>query len=348
MTCADFRVDATAAVAVGKVGGTDHPLWVELPVDMGPELKHLRYFVAVAEDLSFSRAARRLYVSQQALSRIIQQLEHQLGVKLFERTTRSVRLTSAGQAMLGPARQSIAAAEDALKTAQRAGSGGYQRSLRVDISSSGLQTGAVLLRHFRQLHPQIPVLQIEEGVTRGLVALQEGRLDVLLGLATHCPIEIAAEVIRRETVVLGTAADHPLADLEVVPVARLADFELLLPTEEAAVEWVEFVAQFCRQAGIRVRRWPGVTYGSHGAADVLRERLCVTPTTRWHEPPADLVFRPLVEPVPVFSWAMMIAPAVENTPQVKAFVECARLVAKQYDWLLPRQDDMFREADATS
>jgi DNA-binding MarR family transcriptional regulator len=70
-----------------------------------PELRHLRYFVAVAEELNFSAAARREFVSQQALSRIIQQLEAELGVLLFERTSRSVRLTPAGEAMLAAARR---------------------------------------------------------------------------------------------------------------------------------------------------------------------------------------------------------------------------------------------------
>ncbi|MFD0688714.1 LysR family transcriptional regulator [Actinomadura fibrosa] len=300
---------------------------------MGPELKQLRYFVAVAEDLSFSVAARRSHVSQQALSRIIQQLEQQLGVRLFERTTRTVRLTPAGAAMLGPARQSIAAAENAVNAARRADDGDYQRALRIDISSSGLQTGAVLLRHFRRRHPQIPLWQVEEGVDRGLTALREGRLDVLLGLATHCPIDIPAEVIRREPVVLGMTATHPLAQLDAVPVARLADQELLLPADETAIEWVEFVAQFCRRAGIGVRRWPGVTHGSSGAADAVREAGCVVPTNRWNDPPADLVFRPLVDPVPVFDWAIMSAPGSENAARVKSFVECARDVAAKSDWL---------------
>lgn len=88
---------------------------------MSLELKHLRYFVAVADELSFSAAARRLYVSQQAISRVIQQLERALGVRLFERTTRSVRLTAAGSALYPSAERSIAAAEEAFEAARRAG-----------------------------------------------------------------------------------------------------------------------------------------------------------------------------------------------------------------------------------
>jgi DNA-binding transcriptional LysR family regulator len=300
---------------------------------MSPELKHLRYFVAVAEELSFSAAARRLYLSQQALSRIIQQLEQDLGVKLFERTTRSVRLTPAGEATLGPARRALAAAEDAVDAARRAGRGAHPPVLRVDISSSGIETGAMIMRRFRRDHPDIAVRHVEDGVPTGLVALQENRLDVLLGLATYCPLDVSAEVVRLEPVVLGMARDHPLAALPAVPVARLTDVDLLLPSDRAAVEWVEFVASFCRQAGARFRRWPGVTRGSQGAAEVVRDGACVVPTARWTDPPPDLVFRPLVEPTPILSWALMTAG--DSSGQVDALLESARAVSAESGWLQP-------------
>jgi DNA-binding transcriptional LysR family regulator len=112
---------------------------------MAAELRHLRCFVAVAEDVSFSVAARRLYLSQQALSRIVQQLEREIGTKLFDRTTRSVQLTPAGEAMLTSARQSIAAAGRAVEQARRVGRGEPIRRLRIDVSSGGLETGALVL-----------------------------------------------------------------------------------------------------------------------------------------------------------------------------------------------------------
>jgi DNA-binding transcriptional LysR family regulator len=99
---------------------------------VNPELKHLRYFVAVAEELSFAAAARRLYVSQQALSRDIQQYERQLGVRLFDRTTRTVRLTASGDALYGSAKRSIQVAEQAFDTARRAAHGDRDRPPRVD------------------------------------------------------------------------------------------------------------------------------------------------------------------------------------------------------------------------
>jgi DNA-binding transcriptional LysR family regulator len=296
-----------------------------------PELKHMRYFVAVAEELNFSAAARRLYVSQQALSRVIQQFERELGVQLFERTTRSVRLTRAGDALLESAKRSISAAEEAFETARRAESGAGGRVLRVDISSSGLETGASVLRRLRRDHPDICVHQVEQGVPRGLVALREGRLDALFGLATYCPPEIQAEVIRREPVLVGMAADHPLANLDAVPVARLADYDLLLPSDEDAAEWVEFVRLFCGQAGVRPRRWPGSTHGAAAHAEVLREAGCVVPTPAWTEPPSDLVFRPLVAPAPVLTWSIMTVDQ-EGRADVDTLRRCARAVGAECGW----------------
>ncbi|WP_433443023.1 LysR family transcriptional regulator [Nonomuraea sp. CA-141351] len=291
---------------------------------MNAELKHLRYFVAVAEELNFSAAARRLYVSQQALSRVIQQLERELGVRLFDRTTRSVRLTRAGEALLESAGRSITAVQHAFDAARQAAQDGQGRPLRVDISSSGLETGARILRRLRREHPRIRVHQVEDGVPRGLAALRDGRLDMLLGLSTHCPPEVRAEVIRREPVLVGMAAGHPLARLDAVPVAMLADVELLLPSDEAAIEWVEFVRSFCRQAQVKPSRWPGATHGSAANAEVLRETGCVVPTATWADPPGDLVFRPLVEPTPILEWSMMTARSTTPRPETETLLTCAR------------------------
>jgi DNA-binding transcriptional LysR family regulator len=300
---------------------------------MSAELRHLRCFVAVAEDLSFSAAARRLYLSQQALSRIVQQLEREVGVKLFDRTTRAVQLTPAGEAMLASARQSIAAATNAVEQARRVGRGEPVQRLRIDTSSAGLETGALVLRRLRRDQPRLPVEQVEDGVPRGLVNLQNGRLDALLGLATHCPVHVPSEVIRREPVLIGMAADHPLARLDVVPVAELADLELLLPSPEAATEWIELVEQFCDEAGVTPRRWPGVTHGQVAATEVLREHACVVPTPTWADPPTGLVFRPLVDPDPVLTWSLMTTPDSQDRPELDALQQCARAVVNEHDWL---------------
>jgi DNA-binding transcriptional LysR family regulator len=300
---------------------------------MSPELRYLRYFLAVAEELSFSAAARRLHVSQQALSRAIRQLERELGVSLFHRTTHCVALTTTGAALVPWARRSAVAAGDAFATARRAGRGGHGPAVRVDLSWDNLRTGALILRQLRREHPRLPVEQVLDGVPRGIEALQDGRLDALLGLATHCPPELTAELVRLEPVLLGMAAGHELARHQAVPVELLADTSLLLPADDSAIEWVEFVRFFCAQAGVVARRWPGTaTCGSAAAAEVIRDGACVVPTLEWYEPPDDLVFRPLVAPIPLFPWSIMTFPQAPGQPGTAALLMAARAVQLVHGW----------------
>lgn len=302
---------------------------------MSPELRHLRSFLALAEELNFSAAADRLFVSQQSLSRTIQQLERELGTELFTRTTRSVELTPAGAAMLGSAAQAASAADDATEIARRVGRGEASHPLRVDISSGGLETGATLVRRLRREQPELVVEQAEHGVAHGLRLLREGRLDVLLGITGRVPREIRTELIRREPVMLGMTERHPFARLNPVPVSALADVELLLPSEESAPEWLDLVAAFCREAGVTARRWPGVTHGSVAAAEVVREGRCVVPTARWLDPPAGVVFRRLTDPVPIIPWSLMWAASGEERVEVRAFLRLARAVSAAANWLAP-------------
>jgi DNA-binding transcriptional LysR family regulator len=296
------------------------------------ELRQLRCFVAAADELSFSAAARKLFVSQQSLSRTIAQLERQLGVRLFERTTRAVSLTASGHALLPEARQLLAASERAIQVARRAG-GDPGPPLRVDISSGGIETGALILRRLRSDEPDIAIEQREIGVRRGIAELQAGGLDLLLGHAGGCPPDLRAELVRCEPTLVGMAGAHPLAALERVPVAALADVELLLPSDEAAGEWNEFVERFCRDAGVTPRRFRGITHGSVSAAEIVRESGCVVPTMAWTEPPAGIEFRPLIDPTPHFAWSLMWRPGDDMRREITAIRQAAKHVAKERRWL---------------
>jgi DNA-binding transcriptional LysR family regulator len=293
---------------------------------MSPELRHLRSFLAVAEEGSFSSAARRLHLSQQALSRSVAQLERELGVSLFERAARPVELTRAGEAMLAAARRSVAAADEAFDTAR-----GATASLRVDLSSGGLETGALIVRRLRRTRPEVAIEQVEVGVRRGLELLRRRELDAVLGIVDDGEPDIRVELVRRERVLVAMAADHPLAAQDEVPVARLADVELLLPSQDAAAEWVDFVHDVCRAAGFAPRRWPGVTHGSISAAEVLRDGGCVTPTAAWVEPLDGLAFRPLVDPTPLLPWSLAWR-ADDQRAELAALVECARESAEERGW----------------
>jgi DNA-binding transcriptional LysR family regulator len=298
---------------------------------MAPELRHLRHFVAVAEELNFTRAAGRLFLAQQALSSSIKQLENELGQPLFVRDTRRVALTPAGEALLPRARRMLTMAEETVAAVR---DGAPDRALlRVDISSSNLETGALVLRRLRADRPDIEIRQREIGVPRGLVALREGELDVLLGDAAGAPNDVAVELLRQEAVQVMLAADHHCAAQQAVPLAALADDVWLLPPDDAAPEWNQLVLRHCLSAGFRPRRYPGTTWGPAAAAELAIERRCVVPTTAWLNAPDGVVFRPLVDPVIRFPWSVMWAD--ERSETVQALVGAARAVAAGHGWLSP-------------
>ena len=294
---------------------------------MAPELRHLRHFVAVAEELNFTRAASRLFLAQQALSSSIKQLENELGEPLFVRDTRRVALTPAGETLLPRARRLLAMAEETVTAVQ---DGTPDRAvLRIDISSSNLETGALVLRRLREDRPEIEVRQREIGVPGGLVALREGELDVLLGDAAYAPADVAVEPLRQETVQVMLAADHPCAAQPAVPVAALADEVWLLPADDAAPEWNQLVVRYCQEAGFRPNRYPGTTWGPAAAAELAGERRCVVPTNAWLDAPDGAVFRPLTEPVVRFPWSVMWT---SRSGAVDAFLAAARAVAREQGW----------------
>ncbi|MYS26639.1 LysR family transcriptional regulator, partial [Streptomyces sp. SID7804] len=145
-----------------------------MPASMEPRL--LRAFVTVAEELHFTRAAMRLYVAQQALSRDVRRLERELGSELFVRTTRQVTLTADGERLLPYARAVLQAQDDLLAAA------GQARPLLVDLNSPGLKTPRRVLYRARELTPGHELMaRYESGLTRAAGELLAGRLDASFG-----------------------------------------------------------------------------------------------------------------------------------------------------------------------
>jgi DNA-binding transcriptional LysR family regulator len=217
-----------------------------------PELRHLRYFVAVAEELNFSRAARRLRMAQPPLSVAIRQLEQELGVRLFRRSSREVALTEAGAAFLNGARRTLAEADAAVGAAQRAAAG-EQGTLRLAHNwSSRFQTLPVLGQAFRARHPDVELLTEEMRPNRIPAALRSSAIDVAVALFPEIAGELAYRCIRRERVVAVLSIDHPLATERAIPLAALANEYLLFP-REAAPRLHDFYVNLCRRAGFEPR-----------------------------------------------------------------------------------------------
>ncbi|MDT0440682.1 LysR family transcriptional regulator, partial [Streptomyces doudnae] len=176
------------------------------------ELRHLKAFLAVAEELHFGRAAKRLQMAQPPLSQQIRQLEKELGVQLFRRNTRSVRLTSAGESFLEPVRTVLEDLDTAVRAARSAGKGEYGR---VTIGFAGASTHETLPRLTRAVRAAHPGLElVMTGQTYANTALSrvaDGSLD--LGFV-RLPVTrpgVAHRVIDEEELICALPSDHPLA-----------------------------------------------------------------------------------------------------------------------------------------
>jgi DNA-binding transcriptional LysR family regulator len=199
------------------------------------ELRQLRYFVAVAEELHFRRAAARLHISQPPLSQQIAALEAELGVTLLARTRRRVTLTPAGDAFLREARALLASAEAAAGTARAIGSG-QEGVLRVSfVGSALLSIVPGIVQRFRAARPRVRIQLRERSTAEQLDALAGGAADIGLLRPPVAPDPaLAAETVLREETVVAMPAGHPLAALRRVPLRRLAAEPLVLfPREQA-------------------------------------------------------------------------------------------------------------------
>lgn len=188
------------------------------------ELHHLQAFLAVAEELHFGRAAERLHMAQPPLSRTIKQLEKDLGAPLFERTTRSVRLTTAGQALLHPAADVLDAVRVARSSVRAAGMGETGR-VRLGFAgpSSHLRVSQ-LARLVRQRHPGIEVsLQSVTYAYEGLRLVIDGAMDLAFVRFAVQPLGIVSRVVAVERYVLAVPTGHRLAGRDEVSMADCQD-----------------------------------------------------------------------------------------------------------------------------
>lgn len=174
------------------------------------ELRHLRYFVAVAEERNFTRAAARLHMAQPPLSRQMQQLEEMLGVALFEKGSRPLALTEAGTFFLVHARHLLDQVRDLTAMTQRIGK--LERTLAIGFVASTLYGQLPDIVHrYSELHPQVDVSLHEMTTMEQLAALKDGRIDVGFGRLTGEDASIRRILLRKERLVVALPPGHRLA-----------------------------------------------------------------------------------------------------------------------------------------
>ena len=262
----------------------------------------LRAFVATVEERHFGRAAGRLYLTQQALSKRIQRLEQIVGVPLFERTNRKVALTAAGRRLLPQARQVLDAMD-----AVAAATGPADAPLRVDVLYEHLAAER-LVRAALGADPELR-LEVTSRLDRDVVpALRQGDYDLAFGRAhtQPWPKDIPRRLVLLEPLTLLVGQRHPLADRTEVKLSELAGVPLWFPMSSAPPEWTVLLDELRADYPITVD--PGGTTGFEDFLDrAAEDRTAATFYGQGMRPLPDPRLRqiPIVSPAPVFAWYAM-------------------------------------------
>ncbi|AWI29049.1 LysR family transcriptional regulator [Streptomyces sp. ICN441] len=268
-----------------------------MPQDLEPRL--LRAFLAVAAELHFTRAAARLYVAQQALSRDIRRLERALGSELFVRTTRQVRLTADGERLLPYARR-VLDAHEALAAAFT----DTERPLLVDVGAP-VGTAYRVLGEARRTAPGLEfVARYLSGLTGAAAEIAAGRLDVsfgrIAGIDAALRCELDHQPVRYERMAVLLCDGHPLAVLDEVPLDALAGETLYTGAGNAATaEWTDLAARLFTGRGIRMAApFPEIAGPEEFVRVVRKHGWSVLASTEFIAVPG-MVVRPLAAPVPL-------------------------------------------------
>lgn len=200
---------------------------------MNVALRHLRYFVAVAEELHFGRAAERIGVAQPALSQQVRRLEGLVGTELLARSTRSVALTPAGEALLPHARQAIAEADRAVAAAGRAARGEIGHITVGFIETAAVSLVPAAVRSFRGRHPGVDLTLRELPVDAQLAGLRTGSLDLAIVRGPLAANDLEVEPVADYRLLAAVPATHRFAGAGAIAVRELAEEPLVVLSREA-------------------------------------------------------------------------------------------------------------------
>lgn len=297
------------------------------------ELRHLRYFVAVAEECHFGRAAQRLHIAQPPLSQQIKQLEATLGVTLLARSTRRVELTAAGAAYLVRARAILAEVDAAADEARRVADG---RVGRVAVGFTGSATYELLPRVARLLRSALPEVDVElhgEILTPGQVArLHDGGLDVGVLRPPVDDDQIAVTVLRHEPLVAVLPESHPLVAAPGISAVRLGDLRdepfVTYPSQHRSVVH-HAVREACRSAGFVPQAVAEVAETSTLVSFVAAGMgVALVPESVRQLRITGATYRPLAGPPPVVDLAVAVR-RDDASPVVRRVVALLRELAAE-------------------
>lgn len=289
------------------------------------DLRHYRSFLALAEELHFGKAAERLHMAQPPLSQQIRQMESHLGVRLFERSTRSVRLTSAGEAMLAPARRVLEESEEAERAAKAGGRGEYGRVTIGFAGASSRFSLPLLARAVREEYPNLDlVLKGQMYANTALSELLNRSVDIgFVRLPFDLP-GVEHLVIEREELICALPANHPLAKGAEVSLRDLSEESFVTFPPDAGSTLRTITQKACMEVGYspRITQAAPDSYTIHAlvAAGV---GVTLTFSSCLHIRQPGVVYLPVTEDLPVSHSA--IAWLQDNSsPALQSFLRVVR------------------------
>ncbi|MGW2177909.1 LysR family transcriptional regulator [Streptomyces sp. NPDC001732] len=306
----------------------------------------LRAFVAVAEELHFTRAAARLYIAQQALSRDIRRLERELDTELFVRTTRQVALSADGERLLPHARRVLEAHADlAAAFADPAA-----RPLFVDLNTDGMTAARVLARA-RELAPECELMaRFESGLTWAAGEILAGRLDISFGraagLAPAVRARLGMQPVRYEPMAVMLSADHPLAGRETVEPGELAGETVYAGAGNPRTEeWTDLARLLFAEWGIELAPPAPLAVGVAEFQRVTAKARNPVLVVVDFPPMPDTVVRPLARPVPLSPLLLIWRKGLSH-PGLDALREAAVRLGAEEGWMTRPEGSWLPEADA--
>ncbi|OKH35738.1 LysR family transcriptional regulator [[Phormidium ambiguum] IAM M-71] len=287
------------------------------------ELRHLHYFVTVAAELNFSRAAQRLHIAQPPLSQQIRQLETELGFELFHRTKRSVQLTQAGRVFLVQAEKILQQVEQAVEMGRLASRGEVGQLVVGFVSSAAYSVLPPILQAFRQAVPNVSLELRELTTNQQLQLLVSGQIDIGLVRPPVEQPEIHSEVIFQEPLMLAMPVSHRLAKRTKVSIKSLVNEPFILFRRSLAPGLYDPIISLCQQAGFS----PNVVQEAIQMQTIVslvaaQMGIAVVSASLQNLQRSGVIYKALKEKTPLVALALIWRP--DCVPTVERFLRIAR------------------------
>jgi DNA-binding transcriptional LysR family regulator len=294
------------------------------------DLRLFRYFVAVADEGNFNRAAERLHMAQPPLSRAIQQLEAHIGAPLLNRSSRPLRLTDVGKLLYAQATQILMRMEDVEHMVKAAAVNKHRQLVIGFVASTIYARLPELIREFRKAADHVELVMVESTTLEQITALKEGRIDVGFGRIRLDDPSVRRIILRNEKLIVAFSSDHPLAQVEgPISLLELADEPQILYPRMPRPSYADQVISLFRDHAIEPRivheaRELQIAIGLVAA----EEGIAIVPESVRRARSHDVAYRELVEPAT--SPIIMSHRPGDHSPELALMIE---IIARKYeDW----------------